>query len=365
MSRVRSTKPRIHVASRLKMTLGKLIERLVHGDVPKFEIGTRSPILFLHIPKTAGVSIRQFLANQYHAKDICPWGDWRSLSLNDGQISGYKLVQGHFGINVRQILPSGFRALTVLRDPIQRTLSSIRHMQRDPQFHPLHHRVKHMTVSQIIQEDSLAHYFRNVQTGYLSSQQPPREILRYLRAENRLDADPSDIEAPADLGRATRQLDTIEFVGLCDDIGSLFSTLCEEMRFHFPVFPPRINVAPTDAALLSPPITERDLDLLREVNKLDIELYEYVRASRRCVARQGLDFKALMHKFCAEGIYRAQSRSFKIDIGDLIPGSGWFDAEGGKNPYDGLVRCVSSVSSCLSRPRRATDCDCDSCPRSN
>jgi hypothetical protein len=91
----------------------------------QFQIGSRQPLFFMHIPKTAGMSMRQYLGDQYYARDVCPAVRWHGLLGREDEVKRYRLVQGHFRYNLRELLAEGTRMLVLLRDPLRRTVSAL------------------------------------------------------------------------------------------------------------------------------------------------------------------------------------------------------------------------------------------------
>src|ERR1700723_3870236 len=90
-----------------------------------FETGIRAPLFFMHIPKTAGMSMRQYLDNQYPADEICPAERWQDLLDIGRDVGTYRLVRGHFRYNLRQLAAPDARVLVVLREPLRRTVSAL------------------------------------------------------------------------------------------------------------------------------------------------------------------------------------------------------------------------------------------------
>ena len=43
-----------------------------YSEMDRYGICRRAPLFFLHIPKTAGMSIRGYLENQYQFRDVLP-----------------------------------------------------------------------------------------------------------------------------------------------------------------------------------------------------------------------------------------------------------------------------------------------------
>jgi hypothetical protein len=149
----------------------------------------RPPVYFYHIPKTGGMSLRSFLADQYPDGDRCPAEDWRALAAYDQPaLARFRLFYGHLSANLKDYLPAGVRTATFLRSPVGRTVSTIRHLMRDPSFHPMHERFKGRTLREAIYDDELMLGLQNAQTTLLSCDVPIEEMLALTRrqiAENR------------------------------------------------------------------------------------------------------------------------------------------------------------------------------------
>ena len=82
-------------------------------------------VVFLHIPKTAGTSVKEFFYQFFSADEICP--DWDELALRKNltqNIDKYRFFHGHFNYEVLKSFPDNTIVFTFLRSPIQQLLSS-------------------------------------------------------------------------------------------------------------------------------------------------------------------------------------------------------------------------------------------------
>lgn len=98
---------------------------------------------FIHCQKTAGTSLMFQLANIFSANEICPSeqikkadGPMAILSLEKLKTylkaggSEIKIVSGHFPFCTKELLGPDYRTFTLLRDPVERTLSFLRHTRK-------------------------------------------------------------------------------------------------------------------------------------------------------------------------------------------------------------------------------------------
>ena len=289
----------------------------------RFVIDVREPLFFMHIPKTAGTSMRLYLRNQYRAEDVCPATRWQDLLGREGTLKDFRLIQGHFRYNLRGLLPEGTRILTILREPLRRTLSAIRHLRRDPNFHHDHELAKSMTIAEILRHPHLMRSQHNVQARFLCASRPPAlvstDLTRARTTSTMVDA--GDAEAPPKLLLAQERLASIAFVGLTEEIDTVLSDMAREMRYHPPTYFPRIN---EDSDRRDPleDMSVEDFEILRRLNDVDLPLYEY---ASRLIQRRG--FEQSMRVLVGSGMYKAPLGSFEIAMTDTMPGSGWYAAE--------------------------------------
>jgi len=105
------------------------------------KIDLSKKILVIHIPKTAGTSLRRMLEREYGAKHIYPGGFYlQSLGgrypLGSQMLKDYpgfpphKVLVGHFTAAMTDMVPMPYQAATFLREPIQRSLSMLSHFSR-------------------------------------------------------------------------------------------------------------------------------------------------------------------------------------------------------------------------------------------
>jgi hypothetical protein len=102
--------------------------------------------LFMHIPKTAGMSLFQRLIHHHGERAVYPLaadrgrpGTYMSIGYLRDNFSVHgdnlRVIAGHFPLCVDEILGVRLTTFTILRDPVERALSLVRqHQQQDPEF---------------------------------------------------------------------------------------------------------------------------------------------------------------------------------------------------------------------------------------
>lgn len=104
-------------------------------------------LVFLHIGKTGGTTLRNVLEREYPDEAIYEVDDdavdaaiKRLEDLPPERKRGLRLVQGHVGFGIHEALPQRVQYVTMVRDPVRRILSHYHYIRLNPQHH-LHERV--------------------------------------------------------------------------------------------------------------------------------------------------------------------------------------------------------------------------------
>jgi hypothetical protein len=89
-------------------------------------------LYFLHIPKTAGMTLSNLLDDFFGEDEIFPTHYLPDLSLHSELLHSvddaqYRLYRGHFNQYLFDVVTKPLSVITFLRDPIERTLSNIRY----------------------------------------------------------------------------------------------------------------------------------------------------------------------------------------------------------------------------------------------
>jgi hypothetical protein len=229
---------------------------------------------FVHVMKTAGTTFVRQLQDQFPAEAIypCKGIDWTSptdveayiniprlLSLSAERRAQIQIYTGHFPFMVCDLIDPGLVTLTVLRDPIERTISVLK------QFKRREARFRDVPLEVIYDDRPIFRFFvENHQTKVFSLAPEDNEVAincgltiddaRYARAQENL-----------------ARVDVIGFTEAYDDF-------VEEVRDRFGWWPAgvdrdvRANVSTEDWDV-DPAFRER----IAADNAYDIQLYKYAK----------------------------------------------------------------------------------------
>src|SRR5258708_6171808 len=103
--------------------------------IPNSSFDTAHPLIFLHIYKTGGLSLRNLILRSCRGQKYWDTGlgevtslQWASYlnklrELPPHELASCRLFMGHMPFGLHQVLPEGARYVTFLRDPVTRMTS--------------------------------------------------------------------------------------------------------------------------------------------------------------------------------------------------------------------------------------------------
>lgn len=248
------------------------------------------PVYFLHINKTAGTSFATVAQRAFPMERTCPAGLVPELlSLPAPQIKGYDYFHGHFGLGLLSLLPraqaEALTIFTLLRDPVDRTISQINAHFRNPGT-ALHKAVveRRGDVTACLTDPEIAHMLADYQTrslglpldlAALKIQGPPFRGLQELTAEAARTADREAL-----LAQARRTLDRCAMIGLAERFDESVRWLAHWLGVSHEGPAPRRNVSALNPdtgrphALSRADLSDVTIRRLEDINRLDLALYE-------------------------------------------------------------------------------------------
>ena len=253
-------------------------------------------IYYLHIPKTAGTSVIHFLHDVYDPALICPYGLWDELvHASSEELAAWRVYVGHFGGVLPLWLRRWPRTLTVLRDPVARTISHIRHVKRDFR-HPLHRLALGKRVAEYCLDPTLSRSVENLQARYLASLAWGQALTHSGQDGGQKRGQLSiNFEAglyALDRGTLLQQhaldaLESLDAVGIAEEHASTLKFFAEVLNVPAPHSEYRINVAPgSESSDLD--LKPEDLAAIDQITEIDRVVYEYaLRRFRHLAARKG------------------------------------------------------------------------------
>jgi hypothetical protein len=236
----------------------------VASDVPHKQDQT---LIFLHIGKTAGTTLRTILEKQYKISNrvLLESSRWE-LTLADfpklpEERRGQPLVYGHLSYGLHEWVPRPVTYITILRDPVHRIVSHYHWVRRGTK-----HRLHDLVVSR---DMSLLEYATEGISPELDNGQ-----TRMIAGDTTTPVGEAGREM---LERAKRNIKThFSAVGFTERFDE--SVVMMKRVLGWSRIPPYVRRHDSSQSRPRPPTPESVKDAIREHNQLDIQLYEFAQA---------------------------------------------------------------------------------------
>ncbi len=234
-------------------------------------------LYFLHIPKTAGTSLRYWLDDLFAKEDWLPCDLIEQIHRFDSEtINRHRFFSGHFGCKIFDYLDDPIPTVTWLREPLSREISQYQFIRsrydelveiarnnQQPGWIEYYDLVRSRPLVEICQASYFVGYNDNLQTRYLSG------------------AFPSDVATTVDramLEQAKSNLAKLWFVGICEWMAPSIDLLSYQMACPRRRLSTHSNktIASLDDRSATTAVPEQIAIL--EVNRFDVELYDFAKS---------------------------------------------------------------------------------------
>jgi hypothetical protein len=222
-------------------------------------------LFFVHVPKTAGTTMRIVLLWLYWWNQLL-WAkgnDYlqdKAAKMSNVDLSRVQLVAGHTRFGMHTVLPfDNFQYFTILREPVERVLSQCYYMAQKP-THRLYQVIQQENLSTraLLEEGYIS--IHNVQTYWISGAD-----ISYFR---------DGTYYPDIIAQAKQNIDQyFTFVGLNEHFDESLVMLKHLMGWkRYPIYAQK-NV--TGTRRKQDKETEETVATIRRFNQMDLELYDY------------------------------------------------------------------------------------------
>jgi hypothetical protein len=216
--------------------------------------------IFNHIPKTGGNSLLAICRGNLEPAEISPHLEDAEIRLMPAaRFEHYRLITGHFSVLAQTGFCRSRYSMTLLREPIRRIFSTYTYW-RTERYNPLTAKAKELSFVDFVRYfiDSPA-IIQNPYTFHLAA--IGRAWPAFPGNESAL------------LAAAKRNLAAFNFVGVCEEFERSVRLLCAQLGWRPPAAIPHENR--TSSAEVLGGIDPQTMEILRDRNRLDLELYEY------------------------------------------------------------------------------------------
>ena len=247
-----------------------------------------NPFYFLHIPKTAGTSLSTFLETNYRTEKWLKAYDIEELlTFSPEEINSYQCFHGHFGTLLFSLLNKPVTTITMLRAPVDHLISLIyfskKWLSESPEIDDnfsdeevkFNNLLQNRSLEEILDSPKFKIYLSNLQSRYLGCELNLDNVrnapLKFLEVLTQQEKDMDMVVA-----KAKERLDQMAIVGITERFNDSCDLICDFLNIKPPKIYPQLNVTPKQYKVkTSDEISPELANKIREINKYDIEVYEY------------------------------------------------------------------------------------------
>ncbi len=298
----------------------------------------REGIYFFHIPKTAGTSVWRFLEQSFSSDEICPCGLWDQLiTVSRSELEQWQIFRGHFLSHLEPYLGRSLRTFTMLRDPVERTISHYYHVRRAPE-HPYHKYALRMSLAEFCVHPETRHMVENYQAAYLAKTPcdpliaaqglSPEDLARF-ELQRRMEH-PDKTPASEELfERAEARLTRFTAVGITENFDNSLLKVSRSLKCLAPIpFAPQ-NINPERARVEN--VDSATLALVRDLTRVDQRLYQstIARSQQRylhwtngydsSLKTDMISYAQNFEDVILQRVFRDRKNGFYIDVGAMDP----------------------------------------------
>jgi len=245
-------------------------------------------LYFLHIPKTAGMTVWKAIASAHAPETICPYWLWdQLLGVPKAELAKFQVFRGHFHGLLEAYLGRKLATFTLLRDPVERTISTYYYI-RQSSDHPNHERACELSLLEFCLHEETRYRVENYQAGYLATfvfALDPAEVAMRLaagqqpnrRVQVALERSWGGIQPDVLLDAAREGLRRLRAAGTVESLEKSMRIAGEALGCRFSLPAERQNVT-----LKRVPVGELDeatLATIRSITAVDQALYDQVAAA--------------------------------------------------------------------------------------
>jgi hypothetical protein len=186
------------------------------------------PIFFVHMMKTGGATLRQHIYANFQDGEVYPvprsddmnraWLVDYLLSLPPERRAATRVYTGHFPFVVSQLLGIDVVTLTIVRDPVERTISYLKHCKR---YHQQH---RELSLEHIYRDHFHFECFIHNHQAKIFSMTTDDRLESYMDV---IDVDPRRLEIAKD------NLEKVDVLGIHERYADFLDVLRERFGWRF------------------------------------------------------------------------------------------------------------------------------------
>jgi hypothetical protein len=226
--------------------------------------------VFLHIPKTAGTTLRELLIERLQPVAPLRIEDVSRIAYRtDAWLNSHDFISGHFGASLLRRLDPSATTFTMLREPVARVKSQFKYLCKlaamDVQFNGYQALLRGRTLRELLADTSdpvINSLFRDTQTWALVSD--------YQHHYRHFDLTPGEV-----LAQAQNTLSSLTCFGIVEDVSTTLRILTARLGQAIDLpGSDHVHANESSASAAEPEDAQLD-DFIREHTPLDVALYEW------------------------------------------------------------------------------------------